>query len=361
MTIAVTFSSKEEILLVSDQFRYLLKDNVVEDALAHRLIVTHENFEQCVQMIERDAPKIFRFGKNMGIIAAGDTRFSSILTTLNKRGNIKTQILAELKKKKLEGFWTCRIGKYNRKKEKTELVSITYENGNVDITEHDRDTIGFDSFSPEMKDIFFKKYAMLFYLGHTEEKITVVKEFFDEISKLYNNMAGGQAVIAKIDKDGFRWIVKPKVLPSVNFTGYSLNWMPQKIDTISATEIAWTSGEFTDILSLAFECESTMLCFIYADARGSIIQGSGVIDAVALFRLVVDESELTATKGYIGERLPTTGDYLYGCYSMHTVVTITKGLHTLRMQMAVAYTTSTAKAYDRRLSIIKGFYQGGTT
>jgi hypothetical protein len=361
VTISVTFSSKDEILLVSDQFRYLLKDNVVEDTLAHRLTVTHENFEQCVQTIERDAPKIFRFGKNIGLIAAGDTRFSSILTTLNKRGNIRKQILDELKQKKIEGFWTCRIGWYNRKKEKTEMVSITYENGKVDVTEHDRDTVGFDSFSPEMKDIFFKKYAMLFYLGDTEEKTVVVKEFFDEISKLYNGKAGGQAVIAKIDKDGFKWIVKPKVSPSVNFTGYSYNWCPEKIETSQATTLSWSSTAWTDILELPFECESTMLLLIHGYANGYIHNDETSPKLCERSHdLTLDGNPLPVTLAWIGGYC-LNNSWLSAPYSVHTIAIVEKGSHIIRLRMKANVINSTANAYERRLSMLKGFYQGGST
>jgi hypothetical protein len=359
MTIAITFFSKNEILLVSDQFRYLLKENVVKDTLTHKLEVTHKNFEECVQSIYHDAPKIFRFGKNTGIIAVGDSRFSSILTTLNKRGNIRKQVLEELKKRKQEGFWCCRIGKYNMKKEQAEMVTITYENGKVNIIEHDQDNIGFDSFSPEMKDVFFKKYATIFYIGNTEEKSMVVKEFFDEISKLYNNNAGGQAVIAKIDKDGFAWIIKPKQSNFANFTTYAYNWCPEKIETQSTTEVAWSQQAYTIVLELTFECESTMLLLILAHAQGRLYSTDAGHKGFS-FRLTLDDTELPDTvMRFIGYH--SAGNYRQDNYSVHNVAIKTKGSHSLKLQMYTESSNCILYTYGRRLSILKGFYQGGTT
>lgn len=361
MTIAITFFSKNEILLVSDQFRYLLKENVVKDTLAHRLEVTHENFEECVQSIYHDAPKIFRFGKNTGIIAVGDSRFSSILTTMNKRGNITKQILEQLKQKTLEGFWCCRIGKYNRKKEKTEMVTITYENGKVNIIEHDQDNVGFDSFSIEMKDIFFKKYATIFYIGNIEEKTAVVKEFFDEISKLYNDKAGGQAVIAKIDKHGFKWIAKPKRSNFANFTTYAYNWCPEKIETTATTEYAWSDQTFTVVLELSFECESTMLLFISAFAAAQI-KNVSLADwsmCLANFHLKIDGSFIATTEALLGSPLQQGKKFL-APYSTHSVAILPKGSHTLQLCMRAEYSGTTSYCTSRRLTIMKGFYQGGT-
>jgi hypothetical protein len=362
MTIAITFFSKNEIVLISDQYRYSLNDDVLKEVLSHKLEITHENFEQSVQTIERDAPKIFRFGKNTGIIAAGDCRFSSILTTLNKRGNIIKQILEQLKQKKLGGFWSCRIGKYNVKKEKAEMVSITYENGQVNITEHDRDTIGFDSFSPEMKDIFFKKYATIFYIGNTKEKTMVVKEFFAEISALYNNKAGGQAVIAKIDKDGFAWITKPKPSYCQNFTTYAYNWMPEKIETTATTEYAWSDQTFTVVLELSFECESTMLLFISAFAAGQI-KNVSLADwsmCLANFHLKIDGTFVATTEALLGAPLQQGKKFL-APYSTHSVAILPKGSHTLQLCMRAEYSGTTGYCTSRRLTIMKGFYQGGTT
>jgi len=369
MTVAITFFSKNEIILVSDQFRYLLKENVVKDTLAHKLEVTHKNFEECVQNIYRDAPKIFRFGKNTGIIAVGDSRFSSILATMNKRGNITKQILEQLKQKKLEGFWSCRIGRYNAKKEQTEMVSITYENGKVTITEHDRDTVGFDSFSLEMRETFFKKYAPIFYIGNTEEQIMVVKEFFDEISKLYNNKAGGQAVIAKIDKHGFKWIIKPKQSNFANFTTYAYNWCPEKIDTEMATTVSWSSDlnwtdDSNDPLHLEVTCDSKMLLFVNAYCRLSTYKDTSTLGKQigSAFKLVVDTTDLPATEGHIANWADASSGYwVKGVYSCHTVVILEKGVHTIKLRVRMMGGTGvTAYFYERRLSALKGFYQGGT-
>lgn len=363
MTIGISFLdfAKNELTFISDTYRYLLKDGVVKDVLTHRLEVTHKNFEDCIQSIYNDAPKIFKFGKNTGILAAGDTRFSTILTTLNKRGDIIKQILDELKQRKIEGFWSCRIGKYNRKKEKIELTTVTYENGKVEVIEHDRDTVGFSSFSPEMKDIFFKKYATSFYLSEMEEKITTVKEFFEEISTLYNNKAGGQPIIARLDKNGFRWIVKPKRSCVQNFTTYAYNWMPDRIETVATSSYAWSNVTWTDILQLDFACDAKTLCFIFGFCFSEIENDSGgQAIRYAMHRLILDGNEIIPTLARMGTSTPN-GATFDATYHVHTLYIAEKGSHTLKLQLSVSANDSTARAYERRLTILRGFYQGGTT
>jgi hypothetical protein len=146
-----------------------------------------------------------------------------------------------------------------------------------------------------------------------------------------------------------------------DFTAYSYNWCPEKIETMLATELAWSNQTWTDILELGFECESTMLCMIFAHARGSIKKDSGTAEANAEYKLLLDDSDISGTFGWIGKVEMAPNEILRGCYSSHSVAIITKGTHTVKMQMIANIAGSTARAYDRRISILKGFYQGGAT
>jgi hypothetical protein len=142
------------------------------------------------------------------VCCGGDGEFSDVIEGLNKRKNIPKQILQRLKQKKLDrkAFWSCHIARFNKNKNKVELCSIFYENGEIRTRENIKDNIEFSSFAPEMKDIFFKKYVMGFYLANTQEKIRILHEFFTEISKLYNNQAGGKLLVANVTEKGFKWL-----------------------------------------------------------------------------------------------------------------------------------------------------------
>jgi hypothetical protein len=351
MTIMIVSFTPKEILFASDTFRYFLKEDTTERVLNHTLEITHDNLKEHIESYETNAPKIHKLGKSTGLIAGGDGRFQSVIENLNPRRSIKKQILERLEQKgKLDAFWSCHIGRV--REGKVELTSIVYESGKITTNEHNKEDITFDSFAPEMKKRF---PFMVFYLANTQEKITVINEFFKETTARYGGLAGGTPQIATLNENGFQWI-HPH-----NFTGYSLNWMPEKIETMASSELAWSSQDWTDILELGFECESTMLCIILIDARGSIKKDAGTAEANAEYRLLLDGNYISGTFGWIGKVEFTVNEALHGHYSMHTVAVVPKGSHTLTMQMIANIGGSTARAYDRRLTIIKGFYQGGTT
>jgi hypothetical protein len=318
----------------------------------HQLEPNHQNLKDMIELVEGNAPKIQQINDKTVIACGGDSRFAELTQNLDKEKDVAEQILERLRQKpKQKAFWVCRIAEYGS------LKTILYENGEIKTETHTNEMIGFDSFAPEIKEVFFKKYVMDFYLATTEEKIKIIHEFFKEITTLFDGLAGGIPQIALINENGFQWIT------TQNFTGYSLNWMPEKIETISTTEIAWSSPDtWTDILNLTFECESTMLCIIFADARARIYKDSGTAESASWFKLLLDDNQISGTFGWIGKVPLAAGEDLRGNYSIHSVAIPTKGSHTIKMQMKAGIVSgSTSYAYDRRLSVLKGFYQGGTT
>jgi hypothetical protein len=359
MTILITSYTSSEIVLVSDLFRYVLKKGVLEDVLNQKLQITHENLKERVERIEKDAPKIHRLTKNVALSCSGDCSFNDIIQNLNARKDVPKQILARLQNKKLEAFWTCHVASFNKKTGKAELTSIIYEKGSLKTKESTQDNITLDSFALETKDLFFKKYGMVFYVGSTEEKTKIIQEFFSEITELFQGDAGGEPIIAKIDKDGFKWIVKPKQSRAQNFTTYAYNWCPEKIETQSTTEVAWSQQTWTTVLELTFECESTMLLLILAHAVGRLYSTEAGHKGFS-FRLTLDDTELYDTNmRFIGYH--SAANYRQDNYSVHNVAIKTKGSHSLKLQMYTESLNCILYTYGRRLSILKGFYQGGTT
>lgn len=147
-----------------------------------------------------------------------------------------------------------------------------------------------------------------------------------------------------------------------DFTVYSYNWMPEKIETIATSELSWSSDTYTDILTLNFECESTMLLLIFAYCN-CYVQNTSGSDKVssALFRLYIDTTFVTASHGQLGGHTVASGGLHHSNYSCHSVQVVEKGSHTLKLKMATGELNTTAYAISRRLTILKGFYQGGTT
>lgn len=348
MTILIISYTPSQILFASDSYRYYLKDGIVEDVLTHKLEVNHTNFEKHIETFQTDCPKIHRVTRNIGLICGGDSRFSDIIEGLNKHKNIEKQITERLQQKgTLKAFWSCHIGR--TAKGKVELTSIIYECGKISATEH-KEGVVFDSFAPEMQKLF---PFMPFYMSNMEQKVKIVNEFFEQISKLYNGMAGGTPIIARIDRNGFHWITRHYQ----NFTAYSLNWMPEKIETTSATEFSWSQIDWTNILELSIECESKMLLFIQGFARLEVSKATEGV-TYGYIQLTIDDSEISATN-------MTFGAYpvyqWYGDYGVHSVAALDKGIHTLRMRFRSYSTEITVKARDRRLTVLKSFYQGGAT
>jgi hypothetical protein len=196
---------------------------------------------------------------------------------------------------------------------------------------------------------------MPFYLSNTQEKIKIITDFFQETTKLYNGLAGGTPQIALLNEKGFQWI------RSQNFTAYSMNWCPEKLETESAVDIAISDTFFTDILELPFQCDSTMLIFINAYVNGYIYNNSANPAAMyRLHRLLLDGNYVPVTYGMIGGYC-LSASHFDAPYSIHTVAIVGKGSHVLKIQMCAVQINSIAYAIQRRLTILKGFYQGGTT
>ena len=206
-----------------------------------------------------------------------------------------------------------------------------------------------------MKDIF-QKYVMGFYLSNTEQKTKIIQEFFKDVTELYAGVAGGKPVVAKIDKNGFKWIVKMPPAHVQNFTTYSNSWMPSKIETVATTEYSWTSENWTTILELAFECENKELLFILAHAEIDIWDAK-----YAYFRLVMDSTEIPASYMALGRVDGSNSASFFGCYATNNVLIVEKGSHALKLQIASYITDKIVAARSRRLTIQKGFYQGGAT
>jgi hypothetical protein len=121
--------------------------------------------------------------------------------------------------------------------------------------------------------------------------------------------------------------------------------MPEKIETVSTTQTSWSSSTvWSDppILELTFECDATMLLLIFTHC---IFVGIGSL------RLLLDDTVIPETQMVVNSCM----------WSPHSVAIKTKGIHTLKMQMISNEQGVTVYGYGRRMSILKGFYQGGTT
>lgn len=358
MTIIGVASTSKETFFFSDRIRYYLTENTAEDVLNHRLEIDHNNLKEHIESYETDAPKIHRITRSTVLVCGGDGRFSDIIEGLNTQKDTVAQILERLKRKgNINAYWSCHIAQLGK------LTSIIYKNGEIETKEQTTDTIWFDSFAPEIKEIFFKKYINFFYLATTQEKIKIINEFFKEVTLLFGGLAGGKAEIAILNEQGFQWI------RSQNFTTYSMNWCPEKIDTEMATTVSWSSDlnwtdDSNDPLHLEVTCDSKMLLFINAYCRLSTwkepsTSGKQIGSA---FKLVIDTTDLPATEGHIANWADASSGYwVKGVYSCHTVAILEKGIHTIKLRVRMMGGTGvTAYFYDRRLSALKGFYQGGT-
>ena len=171
----------------------------------------------------------------------------------------------------------------------------------------------------------------------------------------WHNGSGNPTGTAYVD--GWQINVGDQIPTFQDFTTYSYNWMPDKIETTSTTTVSWSSDTWTNVLELSFECESTQLCIIFATIDGSVVRSSSGY-AQGLFQLTIDGTELPATLMSIGaDSIVKTHDNV----SIHTVAIVEKGSHTLRIRMSAQTGSTTVYAFHRRLSILKSFYQGGTT
>jgi hypothetical protein len=355
MTINIIGFTPTEIIFASDEKRYYPKKDVVEKTLSGEIQIDHKNLREYIAEIETDVPKIRQLGKSTALIYGGTGDFLDVIEGLNEHENISDQITERLKcKEKITAYWNCHVAQLGK------LTTIIYKNGEIETKEQVTENIWLSSFVPEVKDIFFKRYITAFYLGDTEEKTAVLQEFFKEITELFHGDVGGLPVIARISKDGFEWIVKPKVLPFACFTGYSNNWCPEKLETMSTTSLSWSSTDWTNVLDLQFECESTMLIVAFAFMDTEMYRAS----AGSLFgfvKLTLDDVDLPATQAVLYEDGGNGLTAFEVPVHIHTVFTALKGVHHLKIAMRVYSSSYTIWGYSRRLSILKGFYQGGTT
>jgi hypothetical protein len=156
--------------------------------------------------------------------------------------------------------------------------------------------------------------------------------------------------------DGWQFNVGDQTPAFQDYTVYSYNWMPEKIDTTALTEYSWSSESWTDILTLTFDCEAKMLLFILAHAE---------IDCwdckYGYVRLVMDSTEIPASYMSLGRLDGSNSASFFGCYSTNNVLIVEKGSHTLKLQLASYVADKIVAARSRRLTILKGFYQGGAT
>ena len=145
-----------------------------------------------------------------------------------------------------------------------------------------------------------------------------------------------------------------------DFTTYSYNWCPEKIETVLTTATSWSSTDYTDILQLDFDCEATMLILAFGFASVYAYRSAdGII--LGEIQLTVDDTPISGTHSFfgVGETVSNLRT-IHHCFHTHTVLVLTKGTHHVEIQFRVTAGTS-VYAHDRRLTIIKGFYKGGTT
>lgn len=208
MTITIAWFSPEQILFVADKFTYTIPNAILKPFLNGSKQITHQNMKKIVMKAEQTTPKIHKLSKNKGIIFGGLRTLEDAIQKLNPRKNLTKQIVEKLKQHKEKTKWSCIIGSY--KKKRCECIHIIYINGNVQtrqITNRINEGITIDAFSTEIMELFKLKYVHLLLLSTTlEEQIQTFKQFFCEITTLFEGLAGGEPQIAKIDKKGFQWV-----------------------------------------------------------------------------------------------------------------------------------------------------------
>jgi len=160
--------------------------------------------------------------------------------------------------------------------------------------------------------------------------------------------------------DGWQFHAGDQIPAFQDFTAYSFNWCPEKIETSLATDTSWSSDTWTTVLTLPFDCDSTMLCLVFVYAQSQVVRPTEGI-AIAYFRLLLDDSEMPITNGWIGSNQCHANQQLTGDYSLHTIAIVVKGTHNIKLQMKCYASSMIVYAYNRRLSVLKGFYNGGTT
>ena len=157
--------------------------------------------------------------------------------------------------------------------------------------------------------------------------------------------------------DGWQLNVGDQTPAFQDFTAYSWNWMPSQIDTEETSSYAWSSTDPTEILTLTFECESKMLCIILAFTRLVAMRAAAGDDRGQIW-LRIDEGDATKTYGKFGT---SSSIEIHDTYHVHKIEILAKGSHTIDVVFKALSADTTVYAYDRRITVIKGFYQGGTT
>jgi len=162
--------------------------------------------------------------------------------------------------------------------------------------------------------------------------------------------------------DGWQLNVGDQTPAFQDFTTYSHKWMPEKLETTLSTSLSWTYDTWTDVLELVFDCESKMMCLIFGYANAMIHNdNAGIQDCTMGLELNIDGAYIAGTLGYVGLESLAASGHLHGCYGTHTVIILEKGSHTLKMRIARLAGDATAYVTERRITILKGFYQGGAT
>ena len=162
--------------------------------------------------------------------------------------------------------------------------------------------------------------------------------------------------------DGWQLNVGDQTPAFQDFTTYSYKWMPEKLETTLSTSLSWTYDTWTDVLELVFDCESKMMCLIFGYANAMIHNdNAGIQDCTMGLELNIDGAYIAGTLGYVGLESLAASGHLHGCYGTHTVIILEKGSHTLKMRIARLAGDATAYVTERRITILKGFYQGGAT
>lgn len=205
MTILIYACTPEELLLCSDLFRYNHKKGVLEAFWEGTFKFDHTNFKDNLKSAETNAPKIFQITKNTALMRGGDTRLNHAVENLNAEQDIPKQIIDRLRHTNIEppSIWGCYVGSFY--KDGCAIQSIGSKNGEVTYQRVDVGVI-IDTFSQEIIDIFHRKYVTDFWFLGINAKIKILNSFFEEITKLYDGLAGGTPQICQINKEGFKWL-----------------------------------------------------------------------------------------------------------------------------------------------------------
>jgi hypothetical protein len=78
--------------------------------------------------------------------------------------------------------------------------------------------------------------------------------------------------------------------------------------------------------------------------------------------LKLDDDSISVTQGAVGNSNLPASDYIYGVYSCNPILILEKGMHTIKLRLRAGdITNAIAHVNNRRLVVLKGFYQGGAS